>query len=206
MIILNGDLLENADLNVGDSAYNQVLNVNEQMDMIVDLLSPYSEYVYDEMTIGNHELRLKKSHDFDINKTLADRLGITSVSNILTTLNINGQPFIIYATHGRNSSSSDHLALGKIQRDVASFDANLYLYGHLHRCASISIPYTSTEGIKRRNYVITGAFLKYKGSYAEDLGLAHSPPAFVFVKVGAKLDVVPKIFYQDVERPDLLEI
>lgn len=205
VIYLGGDLLESASLNVGNSSFNQIMDVNEQIEMICDLLSPYENYI-NGMVPGNHELRLKKQHDLNINEILADKLNIKSEPNVLQTLNVNGKDFIVYCTHGRNSSSQDHLALGKIQRDTSMVHADLYLYGHLHRLDSISIPYKYNGGMKRRTYVLTGAFLKYKGSYAEDMGLPQLPPAFCQIKVGAKLDVNVKSFYQDICREDLLEL
>ena len=206
MIILNGDILEVASKHVGDSAFKQALNVNEQLDVAYEYLRPFKDEILG-ISIGNHEKRMVNEFDFNPNIELAKRLGIPYDHNIHETIYINGNPFNILAMHGRGSSSKDTYLLNKIERETAQFENDIAFYGHTHLLANKSIPIKTAIGeIKRRTFVATGHYLKYKDSYAEMAGLPFLPEAFSFVDINAKFKMNITNYYIDVEREDLLEL
>lgn len=209
MIYLGGDLLEVASKNVGDSAFKQVLSVNEQISTFCDLISPWEDEIAG-MVGGNHDSnRMIKDYDFNPLLEVAHRLDIPFSSQILDDVKINGKTLKTYVFHGKGSAKRNDLAIGKVKRETAEIDANLILYSHLHRCMHDTEPIRSTSsptGVKRKHYVLTGHYLKYKDSYADQMGIPILPEAFPRLQIGNKLDVNCTIDTIDVSRPDLFEL
>ena len=186
IMYLLGDLLDCATKRLGQSAYQQVLSPEEQLDYMVKSLSPYKKYIHG-CVIGNHEARFRKEFDLDIMKILADNLDIDYSTEIYDTLTINGNDYTIWANHGTKTSQQQHLMQGAVMRQTQHIDANLYLYGHAHYLSSWSQVIKSGDNYKRRHYVLTGHYLKYDGSYAEEKLLKPSLEGFSKITVDKNL-------------------
>ena len=189
VLYLNGDLLELASKNTGDSVFNQEMDVNEQINQMVEYLEPHKQYIRG-LTSGNHDsMRTKKDFNLDTAKVIADMLDVPYNNIIYDTLLVNDKKLSIYLAHGKGSSKLQHLALGKIQRDMSFIEADINFMGHLHRCGSIEqVYYQPNKGYYRRLFCLTGHFLRYENSYANNMLLSPSPESFLRVEVDKDLN------------------
>lgn len=122
IIYLLGDLLESASLSVGNSSFKQKLSLNDQLEYVYNLLSPYKKYIRG-LCPGNHEARLKRDYDLDVSKILSDMLNIPYSAYILDTIKINHKPFTVFGTHGKKSSKYYHTSISKVERETQHFNA-----------------------------------------------------------------------------------
>ena len=196
IIYMMGDECDVAVKRQGNSTYQQKINVNEQIEYIVDLFKPLKKHI-NGIVQSNHMARTKKEFDLDITKVIANELDIPYVNNIYEKLKINGKPYLVYGTHGNKTSQQLHLMMGQVQRQTEHIDGNLFLYGHAHYTATWSQPKISSEGYKRKHYVLCGHMLDYKDSYAEIMGLKPNPAGFVKIQVNGDLRTVCEIFNSD---------
>ncbi|MBP5422930.1 MAG: metallophosphoesterase [Paludibacteraceae bacterium] len=186
IIYLLGDLLDCATKRLGQSAYQQVLSPEEQLDYMVKSLKPFKEHIRG-CVIGNHEARFRKEFDLDIMKILADNLDIDYATEIYDKLIINDKDYIVWANHGTKTSQQQHLMQGAVMRQTQHIDANLYLYGHAHYLSNWSQVVKSGSDYKRRHYVLIGHYLKYDGSYAQEKLLKPSLEGFSKVTIDKNL-------------------
>lgn len=186
IIYLLGDLLDCATKRLGQSAYQQVLSPEEQLDYMVKSLAPFKKFIRG-CVIGNHEARFRKEFDLDIMRILADNLDVDYETEIYDKLVINGSDYIIWANHGTKTSQQQHLMQGAVMRQTQHIDANLYLYGHAHYLSNWSQVVKSGDNYKRRHYVLTGHYLKYDGSYAQEKLLKPSLEGFSKVTIDKNL-------------------
>lgn len=186
IIYLLGDLCECASKRVGASAYNQVMKPDEQIEYIIDSLKPFKKYIRG-CVIGNHEARLRKEFDFDFMKIISSALGVQYGNEIYDTFEINKQPYTVYGNHGTKTSQQQHLMMGVVERQTSHIDANLYLYGHAHYSNSWSKLVKDNNGYKRKHYCLTGHYLDYEGSYAEEMMLKPSLPSFSTIAIDSNL-------------------
>lgn len=207
VIYLNGDMLEVGSRSVGNSAFKQRINVNEQLEIAMDYFAPFKDIVRG-VTKGNHDSkRILKDFDFDLTQVLANSLGCHSVSQLKDKLIINEQPYNVFATHGKGSAPKEpHLAFGKVMRETGYVNADLVFYGHIHRAGFIQKVNVIDNKFKRKNFVISGHFLSYKDSYAEEMGLKPIPECFTRVNVDKDLNTTCDIFNIDECCPEMVRL
>ena len=207
IIYLNGDILEVGSKSVGNSAFKQNINVNEQLETAIKYFEPLKDYICG-VTKGNHDSkRLLKDFDFELTQVLADRFDCTSVSQLKDTLLINEEPYNVYATHGKGSAPvQPHLAYGKVMRETGYINADLLFYGHIHRAGSIQQVNLINKEYKRKTFVLTGHFLSYKDSYAEEMSLKPIPECFTRVNIDKDLNTTVTIFNIDETCPEMVRI
>ena len=196
IIYLLGDLMDCATKRLGQSAYEQVLSPEEQLDYIVKSLKPYKKHIK-AAVIGNHEARFRKEFDLDIMSILCDQLGITYTTEIYDTLLINDKPYVVWGNHGTKTSQQLHLMQGQVQRQTSHIEANLYLYGHAHYLNSWSLVHKDGDTYKRRHYVLTGHYLNYEGSYAQEKMLKPSLPGFSKISVDSNHRTMVDLYNYD---------
>ena len=196
MIYLQGDLIDLATKRLGNSAYEQVMSVDDQIEMILGYLKPLKKYIVGSVS-GNHEMRTRKEFDLDVSKLIANELECDYNATLYHKILINGKEYKIYAQHGTKTSNQLHLMLGQVMRATQHIDADLFLYGHCHYCESMSMPVIDFNGYKRRNFVLTGHFLKYEGSYAELQGLKPNPCSFPVISIGCNGNTDVHILNED---------
>ena len=182
IIYLLGDLMDCATKRLGQSAYEQILSPEEQLEYITKTLKPYKKHIR-AAVIGNHEARFRKEFDLDIMNILCDQLGTRYEKEIYDTIMINDKPYTIWGNHGTKTSQQLHLMQGQVQRQTSHIEANLYLYGHAHYLNSWSLVHKEGDTYKRRHYVLTGHYLNYEGSYAQEKMLKPSLPGFSKISI-----------------------
>lgn len=203
-IYLCGDLLEAASKSVGNSAYQSVLSLEDQIDLAINYLKPYKkDIVYSCM--GNHEARLQKEFNLDVNHIISKALGCSHGNQLMDTISINQEPLTIYAAHGKGSSAHFYTAESKFLRETQHLEADIFLNGHNHRCGYFTTPIRSSTGIHRRHYAFTGAFLRY-GGYASQMQLPILPEAFIQLNINKDHRIRCNNFYIDETRPDLFKM
>lgn len=207
-IYLCGDLLESASKQVGNSSFTTNMTLDDQIEYTINMLKPYKKDIVFSC-IGNHEARLVKEFDLDINKIIARALDIPYGNQVMDQIKINGEPFNIYAAHGKGSSAHHHTAQSKMIRDTQHIDANLMMHGHNHRCDHFSTPGLrfTEEGrrIARKHYVFTGSFLRYNG-YAEAMQLPILPEAFIQLSINKEMRVRSTQFNIDEVKNEYLQL
>uniref|UniRef100_A0A6M3LFQ8 Putative calcineurin-like phosphoesterase n=1 Tax=viral metagenome TaxID=1070528 RepID=A0A6M3LFQ8_9ZZZZ len=175
-VILMGDLLE-AGLkdSVGDSMYRQKLNPQEQMEGMVEILTPISKAgLIIGIHSGNHEERITKSTGIDITKIMAKLLGISYLGYSCWTLfSVGGIRYSMYSTHGSSGSRFKHTKLKAIMDMAAWINSDILAMGHVHSVASEVIikqrfDATSNRIVEDKQYVtLTGSYMAWDGSYAQ---------------------------------------
>ena len=180
-IYLMGDLLEAASKKVGNSAYTTNMSLEDQKAYLLDTITVFKDDIVG-YCIGNHEARLIKDYDFNIVADISRELGIPYYNQNIDTFKINDFCLDIFTRHGKGSSGKRHLAMGKLERDTEQIVADIYLEGHNHRTMSWNKLYTDKNGLYRRYYGYTGAFLNYNG-YPDSMYLPIEPPSFQTISV-----------------------
>lgn len=208
-IYLCGDLLEAASKHVGNASFRTEMTLDDQLDYVIDALKPYRKDIVSS-AIGNHELRLQKEFDFDINKVIGRALKIPTGHQFLDTITVNGTEMTIYSAHGKGSSAHHHTAQSKMIRDTQHIIADILMHGHNHRCDHFTQPLLlpGPEGqsrVFRKHYVFTGSFLRYNG-YAEAMQLPILPEAFIQLAINKDLRVSSKQYNIDETKPEYMEL
>ena len=184
-VILMGDLIENASaLSVGSGVYEQTMNPAEQVKEICAVLMPIKKQIL-YMHRGNHEERSFRFSGFDIGQSIADSLGVPYVKNMcLTDIDSGKQTYRIYTWHGYGSSQTSAGRIRILQKQAEVFSADALFMGHVHELYSTTLPKREIVNGKFQDvfnhYVLTGAYLKWDESYAEQHG-------YRMVKMGCPL-------------------
>jgi hypothetical protein len=207
-IYLCGDILEAASKQVGNASFRTEMTLDDQIEFAINTFKPFRKDIVN-MAIGNHEARLVKEFDLDVNKIIARDLEVPYGNQFLDTFVINGEPFTVYTAHGKGSSAHHYTAQSKMIRDTQHVQANLFMHGHNHRCDHFSVP-TMQSGISgreigRKHYVFTGSFLKYVG-YAEAMQLPILPEAFIQLNINKDFRLRSTQFNIDETKPEYVEL
>jgi len=184
-----GDWIENAGKN-NLGYHDQIVPIDKQVDYIVKKFMPIAD---DNRLIGfirgNHEIRsVRGDAGRDIAEEISRRLGVTYMEdgafisfNIKKRNHKKGKNYTAYAIHG---STNARTKSGKIRacEQLATFVyADLYMTGHVHALAAsndfkyIILPNSIRE--REPTFVLTGHYLEYIGSYAQQKALKPSGPA-----------------------------
>ena len=174
-IILMGDLIENAGvMTPGASNYEQDSTPNEQTWDIAKMLKPLAKKIILSHR-GNHEQRSFRYSGFEIGEAIANYIGVPFVKNMaITDIQVGKITYRIYTWHGNGSSQTSAGRVRILQKQAATFEADAYCIGHVHELFSTTIPHREiiNDEFKDifRQYVLTGSFLKWDESYAEEHG------------------------------------
>lgn len=201
-IYLMGDLLESASKNVGNSSFHTHMTLEEQKAYLLESLEPYTDDIIG-ICVGNHEARLIKDYDFNIVADIARELNCKWYHQAIDTIKVNEHTIDIFTRHGKGTSGQRHLSMGKLERSTNSIQADFYFEGHCHRTLFWNKLYTNKEGLHRKYYGYTGAFLNYGGSYAESMYLDVEPPSYQTISINKNRKVKVNQHYCDEETPDI---
>lgn len=190
-----GDLLEFPRASL--DAYGVTMSTHDALERLVELLDPYKEYIRWVVT-GNHEARTLKEHNYDVTRSIAERLGANYSRNDFfdKLVDNNGNQLVIYGKHGTKTSRNPQLGMNNFIRDMADIDANLCMMGHNHQLNFTSNYRRGFTDGDRRYYAFTGHFLKYNG-YARNKGLPLSQPSFLRLTVDKNMHIDGKTFFKD---------
>lgn len=208
-IYLCGDLVEAASKHVGNASFKTDMSLDEQIDFAIEKLSPYKNDIVSSC-IGNHEARLSKEFDLDVNKIIGRSLGIPTGNQFLDSFKINGQDLTVYTAHGKGSSAYFYTAQSKMIRETQHIMADILIQGHNHRCGHFTQPILvpTVEGkskVFRKHYVFSGSYLRYNG-YAEAMLLPILPEAFIHLKINKDLRIKSTQYNIDEVAPELMEL
>lgn len=184
-VILMGDLIENASRgSVGSGVYEQNMSPNVQTWDIAKKFKPIAKQIL-FMHEGNHEERSYRFDGFNIGEAIANYLGVPYVRHMaLTDLEVGKQTYRIFSWHGYGSSQTSAGRIKILQKQAETFTADAYFCGHVHELYEVSLPKREIVGEDFQDvfnhYVLTGAFLKWDESYAEQHG-------YKMVKMGSPL-------------------
>jgi hypothetical protein len=194
-ILLMGDLIDaGLKSSVGASMYQQEFNPQKQMEEIIDLLTPLAEAgLILGIHKGNHEARIEKDTGIDITKVMCRILGVRYLGSAMWSLfRVDKRPYKVYSMHGSTGSRFLHTKLKALTDISHSFSADLLAMGHVHEKTDgeqvVQFLDLKTKTIKERKkyLVLTGHFLNYDNSYAQDKGYPIGKKGSVNVKFFSK--------------------
>ena len=144
--------------------------IDEQLDRMYALLEPYKEKILG-LGEGNHESKITKSHGTNPIKRLAKMLNTPFLSYtwmyrlVLAENKARVRTVVIRGHHGWGGGARTIGAdLTKFSRDTAYYDADIFLYGHVHKRQYDEVPRLSLAGGKLiarpKIIVLCGTFLK----------------------------------------------
>ena len=179
-VIGMGDYMNCATKQSLSDSYVSSMNPQEEYDKLYDLFHPIREKFLGLLT-GNHEQRIQKESGVNLTKVFCKELDAPYLGwAAFLKLNVGSDPdprrnqsYVIRATHGASFASTPEGKMRKCRQLSESFEADLYLMGHVH-----SLQTSSEEKLRvdkrmkcvqrfKRHYVLTGHFLGYQDSYAE---------------------------------------
>ena len=144
--------------------------LDSQIDGIYEILKPYKDKIIG-LGRGNHEDTIIKYCGTDLMQRLCNRLeckylGLSGLIRfMMTDSGARGRTIIIRWHHGWGGGSRTQGAdLTKYSKDTMHWDADIFLYGHVHRKQSDAVPRLGLSGEKLINKPkligICGTFLK----------------------------------------------
>ena len=193
--ILNGDIMDTAtERSVGNS-YESTLTPQQQLEYARKLFSPIKGKIL-ALSSGNHERRIFRDSGFDTTKELAWGLNCyyTRDGAILKIrfgqryTNNKHQVYTIYFTHGFGGGRLPGGKANKCLRLRHTALTDIYIMGHVHEKEvfhkKVFIPdLRNNKAIeKRQNFIISSAYLKYKG-YGQRKGYFPSDPGTVIIRL-----------------------
>ena len=195
LFIGGGDLLDS--IVVPDKRYQKSVDetkrnaiIDEQIEMAYDILSPYRNKIIG-LSSGNHEDAIIRKCGTDptarICKMLSTKshivryLGYSSLTKLIFRhKGGRGRSAIIRTHHGWGGGSRTAGAdITKYERDVGKWNADIFLYGHVHKKQTFPIPRMGMVGnklVSRKQIIgICGTFLRTytegtDSTYAERAG------------------------------------
>jgi len=189
VVILNGDLFNNAIKTSVSDIYDEKLTPQDTLDYLVDVLTPIKDKIIG-ITTGNHEIRTYKLTGIDISRALADRLGLRHLYHPISNLiflsfgmnrgreNVRNT-FSIYHTHGTGGGRTVGAKANGVHRLAAVVHADVYVHSHTHTPIIFKENYIlsncSNKGYKevQRLFVNTNAYEGF-GGYGEAMKLPPS--------------------------------
>lgn len=182
-VLCLGDIVENATRSSpGSGIFEQTLSPQEQQDLAVDFLRPLTKKgLVLGMVVGNHEWRSANESGVNITKNICDILSIPYLGHsIFLNAKVGKINYTIFGIHGAGGSVTTTGKIGAITKLSQHREADIFLMGHVHEIwigSDVVLRLNRKRKMieeRKRYYVLTGAYLKYKGSYGEMKGYAPS--------------------------------
>lgn len=177
-VMTMGDMIDASNrYSVGSGVYEQI-NPQKQMEEMIEILRPLAEKgLLINIMKGNHENRIQKETGIDISKVMATILGVPySGSACWNLLNVGGRRYSIYTLHGASGSRYEYTKLKAIIDILHNISADIVAMGHVHALSSASyirqyIDLRDRTVKEKKIYaILTGSYLKYDDSYAQEKG------------------------------------
>ena len=189
-----GDIMECATKgSVGSGVYEQTMNPQDQFDTVTEILRPLAEAgLLLGLLRGNHEMRITKDGSIDLIKMMCGILRVPFLHGACWNLfKVGKQNYTCYAIHGNGGARFAHTKLAKVARLGDFFHADIVAHGHVHQLSQHlaerqSVDMRSKTIVTLKQYLIlTGHYLNYFHSYAQDAGMppskTGSPKAKLYV-------------------------
>lgn len=165
--------------------------IDNQIEALYKIMEPYKSQIIG-IGIGNHEDAIVKHCGTNPMKRMAEKLGTLYLGYsflirlLFRTEAGGGRAVVIRGHHGHGGGSRTQGAdLTKYARDSQYIEADIYLYGHVHRLQYDTVPRLSLRGetliAKDKHILICGTFLK---TYSDSTDVTYSeikgyPPASI---------------------------
>lgn len=174
-----GDWIECATTRANFRLYDQDLSIDDQIDRIVeDFKDIADEGRLIGVLRGNHEETAVKE-GMDPTHRIAKELGVRNLgAGVVLYIRAGQQRYHLYAIHGKSSARTPGGKLNACMRMRDVVKSDIYCIGHVHALDHTTLdifnPKRKTMELERRHFVITGAYLKYLGTYAQAKGYPPS--------------------------------
>lgn len=174
IVIMMGDTINCAlRKSVGAGSFDDVLNPEDQIELAVQMLAPIKDKIYG-IHNGNHGMRIYNETTISPEKIIATSLGVPYLGDTcFHYLRFGNQTYILFTAHGSTGSTGVSGALNSCMKYSKFATADLYAMGHTHNlCSYTEVSYEVNKKDKvvqqkKRYYILTGGYMKWKGSYAE---------------------------------------
>lgn len=156
----------------GKSNYEQNLTSQVAFKEVVKVLRPIQDRIICLLP-GHHEDRVARKTGIDVTELLAGVLDVPYPGWVFyDEIKVGEYKYKVVAKHGNTSART---LAGKMRACMDlqnTYTADVYIYGHSHELSAFSsVVYNFEDGIMRmekRWFVLTGHFLNYWGSYAQE--------------------------------------
>lgn len=194
-VIGMGDYMEaGLKTSIGDSIYHQKLNPHEQYDIVEELFRPLAEAkLLIGLHLGNHESRIIKDTSVNLVKIICKTLDVPYLGAACwSLLYVGNQSYTLYSLHGKTGSKFIYTKLKAVVDISHNFLADIMAMGHVHDVNDAAtyvqeIDKTRKTVIERKKYhILTGHYLGYDDSYAQDAGLSIGKQGSPKVKLFAQ--------------------
>lgn len=181
-----GDLLDAATrYSIGCGVYDQI-TPQKQLDDMVSFLKPLADAgLLINILRGNHENRITKETGIDVAKVMATMLNVPYAGAACWNLfSVGSQKYSLYCLHGASGSRYEYTKLKAIIDILHNVSGDMICMAHVHSIASASyirqyIDLRSKSVKEKKIYaLLTGSYLKYDDSYAQEKG-------YPMVKIGS---------------------
>ena len=176
-VLIMGDMIDcGLKSSVGASVYEQLVNVQSQIEFILDLLKPLVEAgLVVGIHTGNHEDRVTKEAGIDITKNWARELNIPYLGSACwSVFTVGSQRYTCYSLHGSSGSRFLYTKLKALLDISHSFSADIMAMGHVHELDSafqlVQRLVGNTVVEVKKLIILTGHYVKYEGGYVQRQG------------------------------------
>ena len=180
-VLVMGDLIE-AGLrsSVGDSVYMQNLNPHLQYEFVEETLRPLAEAgLIIGIHIGNHEARILKETSVNLIKIICKTLKVPYLGGACWTLAyVGNESYTIYSLHGKTGSKFIYTKLKAVVDISHNFMADIMAMGHVHDVNDASTYVQKVDKTRKmvtehkKYHILTGHYLGYDDSYAQEGGMS----------------------------------
>lgn len=174
-----GDTTENALRgSPGAAVYTQTLSIQDQIQAAVDYWAPVAKQnklLYKHA--GNHGDRTLKETGISLDEIISDKIGVPFAGwDALVTIKVGKQSYVIHSCHGKRNGRGPSGAIRACIAQAERAQAEIYLRGHHHTTTLCYDQVATPQGLIKRGFGVTGSFLRWDGSYAEQ---SEYNPAYI---------------------------
>ena len=201
VVVIHGDIINNAIKPSVSDIYDEQLNPEQSIDKAVSIIEPIKDKVIG-ITSGNHEDRTYKITGIDVMKNFAYRLGkqdyYSPISNLIflnwgdTNRNAGRKPSpnctTIYMTHGSGGGRTVGAKANQVARLANMIEADIYIHGHTHSPIIFKENYIKVDKANKGTKEVSRLFVNTNstegfGNYGERFKLSPTNRDFIVVEL-----------------------
>jgi hypothetical protein len=107
----------------------------------------------------------------------------------LLDLKVGKNRYKLYAIHGKSNATTAAGRINAVEKLAKFIDADAYFHAHMHNLDHSSRMYYYVKNGKlyegEKHFVVTGSYLRWSGSYAEQGGMPPGKPGSPKIKLYA---------------------
>jgi predicted phosphodiesterase len=170
LVVINGDLFNNATREGVSDIYSETLSPMDAIKRAVEMLFPIRDKII-AVDIGNHEARTYKKDGIDIMRLACRELGCEPYYNpegVFIFLRFGRRPkhecpsgrdeipwtYTIYATHGSGGGRKEGAKILRLADLASIVDADMYIHSHTHLALAFKQVFNRTN-LQRQQVVPT---------------------------------------------------